>query len=101
MATPHLAGLAAVLWSAKPAATVVEIEQAILNSCALGSLPPGRAGRGIPNAPRAFELLTGAALPAGAARGGRRASKVREKGKRPAPKRPARKPKPAARGRKP
>jgi subtilisin len=60
MATPHIAGLAALLWEAKPTATVNMIESAILNSCALGTMPHPRANRGLPNGPRAFELLTGA-----------------------------------------
>ena len=58
MATPHIAGLAALLWSGKPNATVDQIEQAIFKSC--GPVPPGGTGRterGLPNAPRAYALL--------------------------------------------
>lgn len=58
MATPHIAGLAALLWQARPQATVAQVERAILRSC---TLPPGAAparyGRGIPHGPRALELL--------------------------------------------
>lgn len=58
MATPHIAGLAALLWSGKPHATVDQIEQAIFKSC--GPVPSGgtnRTERGLPNAPRAFGFL--------------------------------------------
>ncbi len=58
MATPHVAGLAALLWQAKPNATVARVEQAIFRSCAV---PPGgsatRYGRGIPDGPRALQFL--------------------------------------------
>jgi subtilisin family serine protease len=58
MATPHIAGLAALLWQAKPNATVKQIENAIFASC---QLPAGmsnlRANKGIPNAPRALAAL--------------------------------------------
>ena len=58
MATPHLAGLAALLLEARPGATETQIERAILRSCALR---PGmirdRAGRGIPDAARALAIL--------------------------------------------
>ncbi|MEW6125976.1 MAG: S8 family serine peptidase [Acidobacteriota bacterium] len=58
MATPHIAGLAALLWQAKPTATVSQIEKAIFASC---TLPQGmsnlRANRGIPNAPKALAAL--------------------------------------------
>lgn len=58
MATPHIAGMAALLMQAKPAASIDQIEQAILGSCVL---PPGvsdlRANRGVPDAVRALSLL--------------------------------------------
>jgi subtilisin len=58
MATPHVAGLAALLLEANPKATVVRLEKAILASC---SRPRGmdveRGGRGIPHAGRALEAL--------------------------------------------
>jgi len=58
MATPHIAGLAALLWSGQPNATVDHIEQAIFKSC--GPVPSSgsdRTERGLPNAPRALGLL--------------------------------------------
>jgi subtilisin family serine protease len=59
MATPHVAGLAALLLQAKPDATVDELEHAIFASCTLEpSWPPERAGRGRPDGPRALEILT-------------------------------------------
>jgi len=60
MATPHIAGLAALLLEAKPNATVNQIERAIFKSCRPG---PGmlneRGNRGIPNAPQALANLLG------------------------------------------
>jgi subtilisin len=58
MATPHVAGLAALLRQAKPGASVDEIEAAIFGSC--GPVPAdssGRTERGLPNGPRALALL--------------------------------------------
>lgn len=58
MATPHIAGLAALLWEAKPAATVNQIEKAIYESCKLpATMSQMRANRGLPNGPRALALL--------------------------------------------
>jgi subtilisin len=58
MATPHVAGLAALLLQARPTATVDQLEQAMFASC---QRPAGmlkeRGGRGLPNAPRALEEL--------------------------------------------
>jgi subtilisin len=60
MATPHIAGLAALLFEAKPDATVDDIERAISNSAALGPvMPPERAGMGLPDATRALAILRG------------------------------------------
>ena len=60
MATPHIAGLAALLLEAKPAATIDEVERVILRSCVLSSgMIADRAGQGLPNGPSAFALLTG------------------------------------------
>jgi subtilisin len=60
MATPHIAGLAALLMEAAPTKTVDEVEKAIFDSC---RQKPGatadRAGKGVPNAVRALALLEG------------------------------------------
>jgi subtilisin len=65
MATPHVAGLAALLLQAKPDATAVQLETAILQSCSLvSSMPAARANRGVPDAVKAYSLLTGQSLPA-------------------------------------
>jgi subtilisin len=58
MATPHIAGLAALLFSAKPQATVDDVESAIFGSCTRPTkMDPQRGGRGIPNAVKALSLL--------------------------------------------
>jgi subtilisin len=58
MATPHVAGLAAILWQAKPGASVDEIEAAILGSCKLPStMKQARANRGVPDAVDAHARL--------------------------------------------
>jgi|GEM_PF-459770 len=62
MATPHMAGLAALLFEAKPTATVNEVETAIFKSCTLGTIPADRGNRGFPDAVRAFTALTGTTL---------------------------------------
>lgn len=63
MATPHVAGLAALLLQAKPAATAAELEKAILGSCRRPrSMPETRGNRGVPDAAVAFKLLTGKVL---------------------------------------
>jgi len=86
MATPHIAGLAALLWQAMPTATVAQIENAIYGSCSLATMPRDRANRGLPNAPRAFQLLTGAPLSASTGRPARpaRARKLAKKAKKAA-----------------
>ena len=62
MATPHVAGLAALLLEAKPTATVDELENALFRSCSLQpGQSPDRAGRGLPNGPQALKILTGEA----------------------------------------
>jgi subtilisin family serine protease len=58
MATPHVAGLAALLFQAKPNASVQAIERAIFRSCTpLSGTPPKRQGRGFPNGPTALAAL--------------------------------------------
>jgi len=60
MATPHVAGLAALLIEAKPRASVNDVEEAIFASCRRGAnMRPGRANRGMPDAVRALNELTG------------------------------------------
>jgi subtilisin len=64
MATPHVAGLAALLLQAKPTATATELEQAIVGSCTLpAGMPQARGSHGVPDAERAFAILTGSPLP--------------------------------------
>ncbi|MEA2329557.1 MAG: in [Thermoanaerobaculia bacterium] len=61
VAAPHIAGLAALLFQAKPDSTPEEVESAIFRSCRLpASLASERANRGFPNAVRALSILTGA-----------------------------------------
>ena len=63
MATPHIAGLAALLLSAKPTASAQDLEKAILASCSLvPTMPAARANRGVPDGAKALALLTGAPL---------------------------------------
>ena len=58
MATPHVAGLAALLFEAKPTATVAAVERAIMGSCRkLADVPDTRQGKGIPDAPDALRRL--------------------------------------------
>jgi subtilisin family serine protease len=58
MATPIIAGLAALLFQAKPSASGQEITDAIMESCELApGMSPERAGRGVPNGPRALAIL--------------------------------------------
>jgi subtilisin len=68
MATPHVAGLAALLLQARPTATADDLERAIVGSCTLpANMPQARGNHGVPDAVRAFELLTGSPLPVAAA----------------------------------
>jgi subtilisin len=58
MATPHVAGLAALLFQAKPDATADQVEQAIITSCqGVPPLEKNRAGNGYPDAVRALAAL--------------------------------------------
>jgi subtilisin family serine protease len=58
MATPHVAGLAALLLEAEPKATVARLEKAILGACARPrGMSAERGGRGIPSAVKALEAL--------------------------------------------
>ncbi len=58
MATPHVAGLAALLLSAEPGVTADDIEQTILGSCARpGGMLEARANLGIPDAVSALNIL--------------------------------------------
>jgi subtilisin family serine protease len=60
MATPHIAGLAALLFEAVPTASADQVEAALLESCQLPSnMVAERANRGVPNGPRALAILTG------------------------------------------
>lgn len=58
MATPHVAGLAALLLEAHPDAKVDRLEKAILASCKLApKMVSSRSGRGLPDAMRALDAL--------------------------------------------
>jgi subtilisin family serine protease len=58
MATPHVAGLAALLLQAKPKVKVTRLEKAILKSCARPrGMSAERGGRGIPDAVKALAAL--------------------------------------------
>jgi len=58
MATPHVAGLAALLLERYPSATPDQLENAILGSCIRPpDMPEDRCGCGVPNGPKALENL--------------------------------------------
>ncbi|HEY4575550.1 MAG TPA: S8 family serine peptidase, partial [Thermoanaerobaculia bacterium] len=58
MATPHIAGLAALLFQARPNATANDMETAIFQSCKLATgVSAERAGRGFPDASAALAAL--------------------------------------------
>jgi subtilisin len=87
MATPHIAGLAALLLQASPTATADDLERAIVGSCTLPvGMPQPRGSHGVPDAVLAFQLLTGSQLPAAAAAAAspRRVVKPGVRGKTPA-----------------
>jgi subtilisin family serine protease len=69
MATPHMAGLAALLREAAPTKSATDVENAIYQSCALPpGIPADRGNRGIPDATAAFKILTGVEIKTSAAR---------------------------------
>lgn len=58
MATPHVAGLAALLFEAQPDASVAQVEAALFDSATrTAHLPEIRAGRGMPHAVNALKTL--------------------------------------------
>jgi len=59
MATPHVAGLAALLLEARPALTVAKLERAIFASAHRGTLDVERVNRGPVDGLRALTALTG------------------------------------------
>jgi subtilisin family serine protease len=59
MATPHVAGLAALLLQARPTASVTQVERAIFGSAERGTMDRERVNRGAVNGPRALARLTG------------------------------------------
>lgn len=60
MATPHIAGLAALLLEAKPSATVDELEDAIVRSARrTEAMAAGRASHGVPDGLVALDILLG------------------------------------------
>jgi subtilisin len=62
MATPHVAGLAALLMDAVPGTTIDQVEGSILASCRRpASVSEARGNRGLPSAPRALKALRDAA----------------------------------------
>lgn len=74
MATPHVAGVVALLLQAKPDASATELRKALLDSSKpIAGEPPLRYGHGVVQPFEALKLLTG--VSAGAATGKRRAVK--------------------------
>ena len=57
MATPHVAGLAALLLEARPEASVAALEGAIFASAVRGTMDVDRANRGAVNAKRALKAI--------------------------------------------
>lgn len=63
MATPHVAGVAALLWQARPEATVDQIELAIRQTCTRLADDPLRYGDGLINPLAALAMLVGDRAP--------------------------------------
>ena len=60
MATPHVAGLAALLFEASPSSAISAVEQAIFKSCKRGpGMSEDRSNRGFPSAVEALSILIG------------------------------------------
>ena len=58
MATPHVAGLATLLFSARPDATIDDVERVIIESCTRpGDADALRIGAGIPDGIAALEAI--------------------------------------------
>ena len=59
MATPHVAGLAALLLSARRSSTIEQVQTAILESCENpANVDNHRIGAGIPNGLAALKILS-------------------------------------------
>jgi subtilisin family serine protease len=82
MATPHVAGLAALLMEAKPNATASEVESALFASSTLGSISSVRGNRGFPDAVRAFTVLTGITLNGASTKSSKAGAKTSSAGKK-------------------
>jgi len=80
MATPHIAGLAALLFQAQPNATINDVENAIYSSCTAQGIPPERGNRGFPDAVRALAALTGTVVGAAISKSARVSSRSGPKG---------------------
>jgi subtilisin len=75
MATPHIAGLAALLFEAAPGSSVDAVEQAIFQACKRGpGMSVDRANRGFPDATVALAALTGITLGGSKKSGGKSAT---------------------------
>jgi subtilisin family serine protease len=82
MATPHAAGVAALLLQARPGATAFELQQAMLRSAVpINGEPPLRYGRGMLRPVEALKALTGAQPTRATKARMRRAVKSRRAGK--------------------